>query len=264
MAPSKPGVKVHPESAKDTAIVYRCQFITALTASNDAEFNTAADDFLSELDDWWARFTSWVGILTSQDFLGLGGYSRPGITSGSLETWTGDARGQRAAAQIRSYFPPNRGTPPSILQAQDLEACVTATGNQDPPPAEWLFIRDARSNLSGGGTRRAVIDAGTAAELAMTALVDNYLVAANTDEPVRKALARRYTGLEGRSALLRKLRPGLLSDQLGRDLIGPRNRATHGGHALTDIEAQTAVDIATDIVESAHPLASLLSGTQTS
>jgi hypothetical protein len=40
------------------------------------------------------------------------------------------------------------------------------------PPAEWLFIRDARSLLSAGDFRRAVIDACTAAELSVTALID--------------------------------------------------------------------------------------------
>jgi hypothetical protein len=79
VAPSPPGVKVYPESARDVALVYRCRFFTTLTALDDAEFSTAADDFLSELGDWWARFTSWVGILTMQDFVGLGGYA-PGIS----------------------------------------------------------------------------------------------------------------------------------------------------------------------------------------
>lgn len=115
MAPSKPGTKVYPESAKDTGVVYRCRFYTTLTASDDAQFDTATEDFLSELSNWWTHFTSWVGILTSQDFLGLGGYSRPGIRSGSLETWTGNGRG-RAAAQIRSYFTPNQGIPQRELK----------------------------------------------------------------------------------------------------------------------------------------------------
>jgi hypothetical protein len=123
---------------------------------------------------------------------------------------------------------------------------------------EWLFIRDARSLLNGGQNRRAVIDAATAAELAMTTLIDKYLATANTDEIVRTALLRRYSALEGRTALLRRLRSGLLSDQLQRDLIEPRNLATHGGHSLTDAQAQTAVDMAIDIVEAAHPLANLL------
>jgi hypothetical protein len=74
---------------------------------------------------------------------------------------------------------------------------------------------------------------------------------------------KRYGALEGRGALLRRLRPGVLSDQLQRDLIEPRNHATHGGREFTDAEAQTAVDMATSIVEEAHPLATLLPGAQT-
>jgi hypothetical protein len=249
---------VYPESVRDTAVIYRCRFYTTLTAVDVAAFDTASEAFLRELDDWWVRFTSWVGVLTGQDFVGLGGYPQGATRSWPLLTWTGDANGQRDRVQYRSYSPPRQGFPMSTLQWHDLQACVTATSNQDPPPAEWLFIRDARSLLSGGQNRRAVIDAGTAAELAMTTLIDKYLVGANTDEPVRKALAKRYTGLEGRSALLRRLRPGLLSDQLGRDLIEPRNLATHGGHALTDAQAQAAVKMAIDIVEEARPLAGLL------
>ena len=59
------------------------------------------------------------------------------------------------------------------LELHDLEACVIATTNDDPPP-EWMFIRDARSLLSAGQQRRAIIDAEAAAELAMTTLIDNY------------------------------------------------------------------------------------------
>lgn len=251
--------KVYPESMRDTALVGRCRFFTTVTASNVAEFDAASEDFLRELDDWWSRFTSWVGVLTGQDFEGLGGYPWGATRSRPLLTWTSDASGQRDRMQDRWYFPPpRRGFPITTLQLQELEACVTATGNQDPPPAEWLFIRDARSLVNAGQNRRAVIDAGTAAELAMTTLIDNYLVSAHTDEPVKKALLKRYTGLEGRSALLRRLRPGLLSDQLGRDLIELRNVATHGGQALTDTQAQTAVDMAMNIVEGAYPLTSLL------
>jgi hypothetical protein len=35
---------VYPESAKDTAVVYRCRFYTTLTASGVAEFDTASDE----------------------------------------------------------------------------------------------------------------------------------------------------------------------------------------------------------------------------
>jgi hypothetical protein len=252
---------VYPESARDTAVVYRCRFYTTLTASDGEDFEQAVDGFLGELDDWWTRFTSWVGILTSQDFVGLGGHPGGMTQSYPLFTWTSDANGRRTPPQWRGYFSPNRGIPMSQLGSSDLQACVTATGSQDPPPAEWLLIRDARSLLRAGQNRRAIIDAGTAAEVAMTTLIDRYLVAANIDEPVRKALAERYRALEGRAALLRRLRPGVLSDQLKRDLIEPRNHATHGGREFTDDEALTAVAMATDIVDKAHPLADLLTDT---
>jgi hypothetical protein len=41
--------KVYPESARDTAVVYRCRFYTTLTASDGEEFEAAAQEFLSEL-----------------------------------------------------------------------------------------------------------------------------------------------------------------------------------------------------------------------
>jgi hypothetical protein len=256
--------KVYPETARDSAVVYRCRFYTTITASDGVEFEAAAQGFLSELDDWWTRFTSWVGILTSQDFVGLGGHPGGLARSYPLLTWTGDVSGQRAGTQWRQYFPPNQGIPMAKLQLSDLEACITATGNQDPPP-EWLFIRDARSLLRAGQARRAILDAGTAAELAMTTLIDNHLDDTNADAGVRKGIVKGYRNLGAKKSLLALLRPGLLSDRVQPDLIDKRDTAIHGrskaGHGWEEVtfdQAQTAVEIATEIVESAHPLASLL------
>ncbi len=240
------------------AVVVRCRFYTTLTASDDKEFICAEETFMDELMDWWTNFTSWLDLLASQDLKKLGRSTRRGITGPDLEAWTSDSHGRRAE---KYEFSPNERRASKMfrfLELRDLEACVTAAGNQDPPPADWLFIRDARSLLNGRENRRAVIDAATAAELAMTTLIDQYLATSNTDEPVRTALVNRYKALEGRAALLRRLRSRFLSDQLQRDLIEPRNVATHRGNSLTDAQAQTAVDMAADIVEKAYPLASLL------
>lgn len=257
--------KVYPESARDTAVAVRCRFYTTLTASDVAEFDTASDVFLRELDDWWARFTSWVGILTGQDFVGLGGYPEGATRSRPLLTWTGDASGQRDRMQYRSYFPPPReGFPSTTLQLRELEACVTTTGTQDPPPAEWLLIRDARLLLNAGHIRRAVLDAGTAAELAMTTLVDSYLDGANAQEPLREAIAGAFSNLGAKSALLKTLRPGLLPQRVQPDLIDKRNAASHGGDQITFEEARSAIEVATKIVEAAHPLAGLLGARTTS
>ena len=68
-----PGAEnVHPEAAKDFAVINRCRFYTTLTASSGEDFDVARDSFLGELEDWWARLTSWLGVLTVQDFVVLG------------------------------------------------------------------------------------------------------------------------------------------------------------------------------------------------
>jgi hypothetical protein len=157
--------------------------------SYEAEFEAATKRFLGEFDDWWTRFTAWVGVLTGQDFLGLGGYARQGTKAGDIQTWTCDGDGQRAGRGIRSSYPPSRpGIPVNKLHLEDLRGCVTATGKY-PPPAEWALIRDARLLLNAGHIRRAVLDAGTAAELAMTTLVDSYLDGTNAQEPLGEAIA---------------------------------------------------------------------------
>jgi len=243
----------------DVAYIFRCRFYTSLTAATDKEFDAASGRFMRELVDWSMHFTSWVGVVTSQDFVGLGGYAVAPTFAESVFAWTGNADGRRAGSDALAAGNGHlRQMWRSPLELHDLQACVTATGNQGAPPVEWLFIRDARSLLNGGQNRRAVIDAATAAELAMTTLIDKHLATANTDETVRTALVDRYRALEGRTDLLKRLRSEVLSNRLQRDLIEPRNRATHGGHSLTDEQARTAVDMAIEIVQEAHPLTSLL------
>jgi hypothetical protein len=256
---------VYPESSTDIGVVFRCRFYTTLTASDGEEFEADAGGFLSELDDWWTRFTSWVGILTGQDFVGLGG-SSGGITRGyPLFTWTSDQSGQRADVRWRYFPPPNQGIAQRGLELRELQTCVTAAGNQSPP-AEWLFIRDARSLLRAGQSRRAVIDAGTAAELAMTALIDKYLDDAQVSDSAVRSAFGRFNNLIAKQEVLKLLRPGLLPERTRTDLINLRNTASHGrstaGRGLDDItleQAQAAVEIASAIVELAHPLDSLLS-----
>lgn len=256
---------VYPESARDSAVVFRCRFHTTLTApSPGQQFDALAEKFLKELDDWWARFTSWVGILTGQDFVGLGGYPGGMTRSYPLVTWSAGPSGQRVDRQWRYYPSPHQGSPMSQLQLCELEACVIAAG-RNPPPSEWLFIRDARSLLQAGQARRAVLDAGTAAELAMTTLIDKYLDDTQVTDPGVRTAFGRFNNLVAKQEVLKFLRGGLLPERTRPDLIDLRNTAIHGlgraGNGWEEVtlpQAQTAVEIATAIVEAAHPLASLL------
>lgn len=257
---------VIPESARDTAVIVRCRFYATLldTASGEG-FASASARFLAELDEWWTRFTSWVSILSGQDFVGLGG-NRGGITHAyPIFTWTSDQNGRRAGYQWRQYFPDaNHGLSQRNLGLDDLQACVSAAGD-GAPPAAWLFIRDARSLLGAGQARRAILDAGTAAELAMTTLIDQYLDDAGVaDQAIRDSFGR-FNNLIAKQEVLKLLRRGVLPERTRPDLIDLRNTAIHGrsraGQGLDEVtleQAQNAVDIATEIVEAAHPLAEFL------
>jgi len=252
-------------SLLDHAYVFRCGYYATLPASDDRELGeTAWDKFNFEFEFWWEAFTSWAAILASQDLVGPPEWDWSGP---DREGWLIDAHGQRAGFITGKILTKADSPNHRVLELQDLEACVTAAGNQGLPPAPWLLIRDARSQANAGddfhgreNLRRAVIDAATAAELAMTTLIDKYLDDASVLEPLRKALARSSNNLGGKKAVLNLLRPDLLHERLQENLINKRNKASHEGKHYSWEEAEAAVDIATAVVESAYPLASYLGG----
>lgn len=262
--PSPPDFKVYPEASTGISVILRCRFYTTLIASDGVEFEAATEVFLGELDDWWTRFTSWVGILTGQDFVNLGG-SPGGIPRGyPLFTWTSGQSGKREDVRWRSFSLPSQGIPQRGLHLGELQRCVEAAGNH-PPPAEWLFIRDAWSLLRAGQSRRAVLDAGTAAELAMTALIDSYLDDAQISDSAVRSTFGRFNNLIAKQEVLKLLRPGLLPKRTRADLIDLRNAASHGrgktGRGWDNItfeQARQAVEIASAIVGLAYPLEILL------
>ena len=205
---------VYPESAKDTAgriplpVLYDTLRVQSWPASTQP-----ATSSCGELDDWWTRFTSWVGILTGQDFVGLGGENRRGATRdpGRCSLGPGGSDGHRHLKQFRSYSTPNR-LPSGAFQLHDLEACVTATTNHDPPP-EWqvhprrAIAVERPSESTGRHRRRSSGRAGN------DHLIDTYLDDTNvTDVAVRQALAKGYNNLGAKNALLKLLRPRALVD----------------------------------------------------
>ena len=133
---------------------------------------------------------------------------------------------------------------------------MTLTASGDRPPDEWLLIAEARSLINAGDYRRAVIDAGTAAELAMTEILDQYFASTETD--IRDAILSRSRTLEGRATLIKELRAAQIPPDFTAGLKTPRNRAAHGGELPTRDAAVKAVRIATEIVEQAHPVLGLI------
>lgn len=232
--------------------VSRLGFKIVDALADPAELNTVRAQALAELDAWWTLFCSWVAVLTEQD---PRDYLRAVEATRREPIWTWvDGEEARRGQQSSEDRPRRHDAEP--LDVPTLAACTVLAGKGAPPPDEWLFIRDARSALVAGDYRRAVIDAGTAAELAITELLDQHL--ALVDTKLSDALMNRARALEGRANLMKELGAGVESTGFTASLKRPRNDATHKGHSPTKSVVERAIKIAVELVEQATPLLSLV------
>jgi hypothetical protein len=147
-----------------------------------------------------------------------------------------------------------------VLDKQQLQAAMDLAASGTPPQAEWLFIRDARSLLNAGEFRRAVIDACTAAELSVTALIDRKFDMDGMNQADRDQRFRDHHGLSKLIRLNNSLGASPLPRRLQQDVAEPRNNAAHQGAMSSDAEARAAILKAAEVVEIAHPLWSLAPG----
>jgi len=99
-----------------------------------------------------------------------------------------------------------------------------------------------------------VLDAGTAAELALTRLTVALL--GDTPAAAQRALLESYRTLGGRANLYRRL-GGNLPDNFVPDVVRPRNSATHEGELLDTNTAAGSESAVTDLLHRAVPLEAL-------
>ncbi|MFE9328147.1 hypothetical protein ACIHDR_43085 [Nocardia sp. NPDC052278] len=230
----------------------RFGFKVTRAVTDSTELDDTRIRVLSELDAWWTLFSSWVAVLTEQD---PRDYWRAVEATRMEPIWTWvDGEPKRRAQTVSADWPQHRDT--DALDQTTLMVCMSLAGSGQPPPDEWIFIRDARSALRAGDYRRAIIDAGTAAELAITELLDQDL--ALVDPAIREALFKRARALEGRSNLMKDLKAGTEPPGFTAGLKTPRNDAAHKGHRSSKQVAVKAIEVAVELVEQATPLLSLI------
>jgi hypothetical protein len=123
------------------------------------------------------------------------------------------------------------------------------------PPAERLLLSDAWAQLEQESMRRAVLDAATAAEIALTQILDHQLRGL---PPAVANLIRREARQLG--PLARAL--GALGVDLPevQELAEVRNQAIHRGRHPSPEEGRAAFLLVRDLVERARPLSDLLAG----
>jgi hypothetical protein len=231
-----------------------------VNASDDKSFQTAATHFGNELSDWWALVCDWLDVLTLQDFAGLGRAQRS-ILDDSVQMWSGDSSGIRRAG-VNYHLMSGGINWVEVLDTQRLQAAMDLAASDSSPHVEWLFIRDARSLLNAGEYRRAVIDACTAAELSVTALIDRKFEIAGTSQKDREDQFSEHHGLAKLIELHNGFKAGKLPKRLYQEVGAPRNKAAHVGAMSSESEARAALIKAAEVVAIAYPLGSIAPGFQ--
>lgn len=231
------------------------QFRFAMQRDENSENFDNAQAVYHGLESWWNAATSWIEVLSGQPVTELGRAQKPVVLGQALRIWAtaeeGDARHLSLVPPAITFSLPLRTNLPHDV----FKRCLAQASGATQPPDEWLLIRDARALLLVGEGRRAVLDAGTASELALTKLLDRRLAA--TDIAVTQALLPKYQMLGQMSQLAAKL--GInLPPRFQQVLIEPRNDAAHDGVQITPTIASAAIDAATQVVDLAYPRASYL------
>ncbi len=213
------------------------------------EFNDGVGPKLDELlSSWWEALSSWIEVATGQD-LATHGERRPKMPQ-HFHLWAGNPDGTMRPLSMMLYgkfFP----TGINVLTPSGVAACLTAVARGDSPPPERLHLSDARSLHNDEQWRRAVIDAATAAEVAITSWLDNRL---NNAEPeVKSALLGAPLTL-GRLHRLYTRLGGTLPPDFDKLVVTPRNHAAHRGLALTEKESETAIEATAKLLDSTSPM----------
>ncbi|WAJ47952.1 hypothetical protein OK015_28795 (plasmid) [Mycobacterium sp. Aquia_216] len=206
---------------------------------------------------WWVAISAWIEVVHGQDLSRIGSV-QPGIKFSGVTLWSRLYTLQGRPLRAGGILPVGSSAFAVVwpnyrpITARQLQLCIDHAQLHGPPPAEWLLIRDANSLCLGQDYRRAVLDAGLAAELAVTALIRTHLAAAG------------HADIDGELRAHRML--GKLCEYWTRDcggtlplnyrsrLIERRNAATHAGSHLPEADARDAITVAREILVQASPL----------
>lgn len=211
------------------------------------------------MSTWWAAVSSWIEVLHGQDLSGLGSV-KPGIkfTDTTLRSRLHTLNGHPIHGEDGAILPVGSShfgvTWPNYrpISAEQLQRCIEHAQRHGPPPDEWLLIRDANSLCAGHDYRRAVLDAGLAAELAVTTLIRTHLTATNHPDVNSQLNAHRMLGKL--CSYWINTCGGSLPENFRQRLIERRNAATHAGMQIPKADVQDAIAVAREIVEQATPL----------
>ena len=205
-----------------------------------AQRQTVANSVTANVGTWCSLVLDWLEVAYGQRPRPAG-VSEPSPVAPWM--WTIDDE-RRADLTQREQVLVADGTAllDDAIDAVSLQRVLLAAGAGLRPPTAVLLRRDASRQHHAGDFRRAVLDAGTAAELALFAVLPNPKERDTLGTLVAKA-----------NRLGRLVRP-----TAKQDFVDVRNDAAHRGLAPSAAQAEKALSLAAEYVEAAWPRAQLV------
>ncbi|MER7455639.1 hypothetical protein [Micromonospora sp. NPDC126480] len=226
--------------------------VVIIVSCSTNEVQPVAEELPDTLTEWFKRLRAWVRVLVNQPLRhtppihnrghGLTVFHKAGteaVERVSFRQWIRAVRREREALSCDLW----------------TVALKAVSASELPAPAH-TFLADAREALDAGDPRRAVLDAATAAELALAHLFDSALDA--LDPRIRGAIIgeRRTLGSYVTTIANAGMLPqGVTRDVLSAGLTQVRNLAIHKGRPPSRDQAQTAVNVGAAVVSAVFPLA---------
>ena len=228
-------------------------YVEAVRASFVAEFGEADNQLstLTQLTDdfraWFALANEWFAIWTGQPV------SSPDSSEQRILHMAIPGRGLMGIGGGRSSFAIGdiAGLGLSQIQGAFQRASVGTR-----LPIEYRMLLSSQIEQLRGDVRRSVIDAGTAAEVALASAIRANLDGSVISPDFVDRVIVNSNGLVGLIDLASsagidcQVSKRRAADQLAR----VRNEAAHAGHVPTPAEARTACVIARELVQAVRPL----------
>ena len=227
------------------AWVQRCALVVPIAEDLPTDRrNSVADEIFGQVDLWRSVVLDWLHTAHRQL---LGSYGTPKMGH-AIQPWLWSHDGHRRVVHYNN--PPltiNVSPDNSAVDASALQTVLYFAEHGTRPPLAWRLTRDAARQRLAGDHRRAVLDAGTAAELALVELLRQHARAVDEDRDTLGDLIEKAQGVD----VLRVV-------DAKTDLLQVRNDAAHSAKVPNAQTTLRALQISAQYVDDAWPRRALL------
>ncbi len=251
----RPGPSLTEVQASVKHILLRTALPTLTESEHIAAAQALANRIYAHVWAWAHTIGDWCEVSTAQYLPRSHGPGVQNLAVGpELTCWAYD--GQKSCRLGHNLIISGVVVGRPVLDLPSWRKVLTKSNKGNIPPTEHLLLRDSLASLFGDDTRRAVLDAATATEIGLTALLDRQI--RTVPAPVKTVVQQCNRDLGHLTTTLRKTFGLSLPPDIDERIIKPRNQAIHAGVRPSEDVARRAIDTARGIVELISPRSDLL------